>query len=343
MNFDDVQKWVIFEGITGSHAYGTSIPESDVDTRQVFVYPKESRLSLIPIKDEYEKEGEDTKAFELKKFMELAVKATPNILELLWLPEDCIHKMGAEFQLLVANRRMFITKQTIKTHACYAISQIKKSRGQNKLINNPLPAEKPDRLDFCWFVESGANRFDTVPIKQTNIDLSKCRVTAIPHLTNCFHVFENGDGVFKGDMLVCDHVNLEERNQPLGMFTFQEDGYTNALGKWTEYWNWVAVRNPARWEIQEKGLDYDCKNMLHLIRLLLSSRNIIDNGEPIIRFTGETLTYLRKIRTGVFSYDDLMEVANPLMAYIESKMATCSLPDSCDIEKADKLYKEILN
>ena len=36
-------------------------------------------------------------------------------------------------------------------------------------------------------------------------------------------------------------------------------------------------------------MDYDAKNMMHLVRLLLSGENIVKTGEPIVRFDGERL------------------------------------------------------
>jgi predicted nucleotidyltransferase len=42
------KKLIIFETITGSHAYGTMLPESDKDVRGVFVQPL---LDILKLKD----------------------------------------------------------------------------------------------------------------------------------------------------------------------------------------------------------------------------------------------------------------------------------------------------
>jgi len=342
MTYDMIKPWIIFEGVTGSKAYGTDLPTSDTDIRGVFVLPFVDRVSLFDLQQEVSVEGEDTKFFELQKFMQLVMKATPNILELLWLPPDCILRSSPKMQLLIDNRKLFISKQAITTHAAYSIAQIKKARGQNKLINNSIPQERPERLDFCWFVPAGATRFDTIPMKESGYDLSTCRATAIPHMTNTFHLYPDGDGVFKGDMLVFESVPKEERDSTIGVMVYQENGYESSLKKWKEYWEWMEKRNQARWEDYDgKKFDYDKKNMLHTLRLMFSAENIIKNGEPIVRFEGERLQYLRKIREGAFTYDELMDLANEKMAFIEMNQNSCGLPEKCNANKANELFREL--
>lgn len=142
MNFKTVKdnNWVIFECISGSHAYGTNIATSDLDRRGVFVYPVQNRLTLFDLPAEVSEDGEDTKLFELRKFFELAIKATPNMLELLYMPQDCVVSCSPLFQKIIDNRTMFITQKAIDTFGAYSISQIKKSRGANKKVNSKQTA-----------------------------------------------------------------------------------------------------------------------------------------------------------------------------------------------------------
>ena len=60
------------------------------------------------------------------------------------MPDDCVLKTSPEMQQLIAARDIFVSKQCADTHAGYAMSQIKKARGQNKWINNPKPPEPPE-------------------------------------------------------------------------------------------------------------------------------------------------------------------------------------------------------
>ena len=76
-------------------------------------------------------------------------------------------------------------------------------------------------------------------------------------------------------------------------------GWKQALVDHNNYWAWRRERNDARWQQQERGeLDFDAKNMMHTVRLLLSGRSLMQNGHPIVRFEGEELALLLSIRRG---------------------------------------------
>ena len=101
-------------------------------------------------------------------------------------------------------------------------------------------------------------------------------------------------------------------------------------------------RNNNRWQLQEKGeLDYDAKNMQHTVRLIMVAENIVDYGEPIVRFEGDKLQLLRDIREGKFSYDELIEMAEAISAKVESKAEKCGLIEEADKSDASKLFIEL--
>ena len=90
---------------------------------------------------------------------------------------------------------------------------------------------------------------------------------------------------------------------------------------------------------QERGqLDYDAKNMMHLTRLLFSGENIVENGEPIVRFTGEKLATLLSIRRGEWTFEAIMAQAERIQASIEAGKAR--LPLDCDRNRVDDLIGE---
>ena len=83
------------------------------------------------------------------------------------------------------------------------------------------------------------------------------------------------------------------------LFLYNEQAFNRAKRQHHEYWDWWRNRNESRWTAQERGqMDYDAKNMMHLVRLLLSGENIVKTGEPIVRFGGERLETLLSIRRG---------------------------------------------
>ena len=108
------------------------------------------------------------------------------------------------------------------------------------------------------------------------------------------------------------------------------------------YWQWHKNRNESRWQQQEVGeLDYDAKNMMHTFRLLYSGKNILDHGEPLVRFNGELKDFLMKIRQGEYDYDDLNTRADSLVEEMEESFKQSTLPEEADTKAIDQLTKRI--
>ena len=144
---------IAFECTSGSHAYGLSVPTSDVDIRGVFAYPHGAYDGLDEPVQEVSNESQDIKYYELRKYFQLLLKANPGILEYLFMPPDCIRKQTPLWDKLVEYRQMFMTKKCYHTYSGYAYAQIKKAKGQFKMVNNPQLAVLPRKEDFCWFVQ----------------------------------------------------------------------------------------------------------------------------------------------------------------------------------------------
>lgn len=120
----NTEKKIILEGIVGSHAYGLATPESDIDIKGIFIYPTEKILSLDKGKNTINSQDPDKEYHEVEKFIRLASKCNPTILELLYLTD--YELLTLEGRLLVDNRKCFLSKVIYKTYGGYALSQAKK-------------------------------------------------------------------------------------------------------------------------------------------------------------------------------------------------------------------------
>ena len=78
---------VIMKARVGSHLYGLNTEHSDEDFLGVFIRPTREVLSFFHNEETYVTKEPDTTLHELKKFMYLAAKGNPTILELLFVPE----------------------------------------------------------------------------------------------------------------------------------------------------------------------------------------------------------------------------------------------------------------
>lgn len=93
----------------GSHAHGTATATSDEDWRGVFQSPNDDFLGLYAPQQTWERKP-DIVMWELAQFCRLLLKGNPNIVGMLWIPEDCLYKSDEFFAALQANRRAFITR-----------------------------------------------------------------------------------------------------------------------------------------------------------------------------------------------------------------------------------------
>ena len=115
---------IILEGVVGSHAYGLNNKDSDIDIKGIFVYPTTKILSLQKGKETINKNNPDIEHHEIEKFIRLACKCNPTILEMLFL--DNYNILTEEGKLLIDNRNLFLNKNIYKSYGGYALDQAKK-------------------------------------------------------------------------------------------------------------------------------------------------------------------------------------------------------------------------
>jgi hypothetical protein len=232
------------------------------------------------------------------------------------------------------------------------MSQIKKARGQNKWVNNPKPPETPRKEDFCFviakekLVGSSSPPCRPMSLKQIGWSLADYHAAKLEHVPDAYRLYFYGSGargVFRGDVLVCESIpERDEASHFAGVLIFNEHSWKQALTEHQNYWGWRRNRNDARWEAQEAGqLDFDAKNMMHTIRLLMSGRSILEKGAPTVRFEGQGLKLLLDIRAGKIPFDEIMNVANELMSDCDRLKLSAQLPPKCDLAAADALLLEL--
>ena len=120
----DLEAHVIFRCVSGSRAYGLETETSDTDLRGVYLAPADLQWSLYGAPEQFEDTTAQTCCWELQKFIVLALKANPNILECLYSPLiDKITPLGEGLRQLRAG---FLSQMVFQTFNGYALSQFKK-------------------------------------------------------------------------------------------------------------------------------------------------------------------------------------------------------------------------
>ena len=115
---------VIYRCILGSRAYGLDNANSDIDRRGIYLPPADIHWSLYGIPEQLENKDTEECYWELQKFITLALKANPNILECLYTPLVEIATPLAEE--LLAMRSIFLSQLVYQTYNGYVMSQFKK-------------------------------------------------------------------------------------------------------------------------------------------------------------------------------------------------------------------------
>jgi len=120
----DLRAHVIYRCVVGSRAYGLDRDDSDVDRRGVYLPPAELHWSLAGVPDQLEDPAADECYWELRKFLVLACKANPNVLECLWTPLVELATPLAEE--LRAMRDAFLSRLIYQTYNGYVLSQFRR-------------------------------------------------------------------------------------------------------------------------------------------------------------------------------------------------------------------------
>jgi predicted nucleotidyltransferase len=123
-DFDVYAEHVIYRCVVGSRAYGLAEDDSDCDRRGVFLPPAELHWSLYGVPEQLEDHETEECYWELEKFLVLALKANPNVLECLWTP--MVEEAKPLARELLDMRESFLSKVVYQTYNGYVISQFKK-------------------------------------------------------------------------------------------------------------------------------------------------------------------------------------------------------------------------
>ena len=120
----DLESHVIYRCIVGSRAYGLDTDASDTDLRGIYLAPAELQWSLYGAPEQFEDNATQSCYWEMQKFLVMALKANPNILECLYSP--LVDKVTPIGERLLAIRDKFLSQMIFQTFNGYALSQFKK-------------------------------------------------------------------------------------------------------------------------------------------------------------------------------------------------------------------------
>lgn len=192
-------KWLVsnimYEGVTGSTAYGVSSNSSDLDIIGFCIPPKEIIFphltgeifgfgTQIKRFDQYEQQhinvlewnqNFDINIYSIVKFFQLTMENNPNMLDALFLPRNCVVHSTAISEHVRNNRKLFLHKGCWPKFRGYAYAQLSKiknkSNSTNSVRNNYINQYGYD-VKFAYHVVRLLLEVEQILIEE-NLDLQK--------------------------------------------------------------------------------------------------------------------------------------------------------------------------
>ena len=300
---------IVLVGYGGSRAYGTNLPTSDTDIRGVAVRTAHDICTGADFEQVVDV-ATDTTIYSLDKMFGLLAECNPNCIEILGLrPEDYLYvtEIG---QMILDNKRIFLSNRCIHTFGGYARSQLYRlrQRGLTALTKEEFNAHiakvikgMDEHLSKNWGITS----------KQLSVECN-----------------EDGN-------LIVNISNIS--NIPLVEF----EGITSEIQNVIKTYNKNSSRN-------EKALAHDKinKHAMHLLRLFIMGTELILTGE-IHTYREKEHDLLMKIRNGEYEIEKgtLSNEFWDILAEYEAKFNEAQkhsvLPDAADTAAINKLKYEI--
>lgn len=301
MLINEIDIDTIMLSLAGSHLYGTSTPDSDIDIRGVCFSPINNLLGLDGF-EQYDFHSEthikfdgvyvvsgitpkpidglsssDITIYSLQKFAKLCLDANPNIIELLFsMNGHSLLEYSMDWNDILRNKKLFLSQRSRHTFSGYAFSQLNRIKVYTKWRDDP--PQKPDGR------EHGLTQTDEGGYLWTNSNL--------------------------------------------------KNAYDNKLKEFQHYTEWLTNRNPKRRELEEK-YGYDTKHASHLVRLILEGIELLTTGEIKLPLKDEYLKVIMDVRNGLWEYDKLIKESERGFEWL--KNAHSSLPNKPDRKKVNEL------
>ena len=332
----------------GSVAYGTNIEGSDIDYKSFCFPPKEYYFSFHQKFEQVQLSAPepDLVVYEIRKFFKLLAECNPSIIEVLFVdPSNIVinTKLGEK---ILEHRQEFLSKKCRWTFGGYASSQIKRINLHRGYLLNP-PTKEPTRKDF------GLPEFTLIP--QDQLAAAYAEIEKVLQKYNLDFLDDLDESKKIGihdtfheilaEMKIYSDEKWNAAARKIGCdenFIYlmsKEREYNARRREWDQYLNWKKNRNHVRAEMEAK-FGFDGKHGLHLIRLLLTCKEMLDTGT--VQVKRHDAEELKSIRNGAWSYEKLVEESNKLLVQIDESYKKSKLPNAPNINKLDQLCMEII-
>lgn len=298
----------------GSYAYGTNIETSDIDLRGIRLNTGREILSGRYYQ-QFENDNTDTVIYSVNKYIDLLTACNPNVIETLGCrPEHYLYlsKVG---QMLLDNRRLFISKRCINTYGGFSTKQFR--RLQNALSRDSFTVAQ--REEYILRTIKSLKTYFGNKYKGISEETFRTYIAASE----------------REDMVEEIFVDLDIKGFPLREYTklmSELNAIISSFGK-------IEDRS-------KKDELHLAKHMMHLLRLYITGTDLLTKGE-IITYREKEHDLLMDIRNSKYieEVDDetikkieletkqiekdvkLKQIKDPLEAALTEKVAEAEIND----------------
>jgi predicted nucleotidyltransferase len=297
---------IIYLTLSGSIGYGTNLDNSDIDLRGITIERKENMYGFQSF-EQFEDAETDTVIYGLKKFVSLALKGNPNILELLGTKDEHIIYMNKYGEALRKNRELFLSKRVINTFGNYASAQLR--RLQNALARDEYPQEEKEK-HILNTINNQMSHFST-------------NYTEFPKGSIKLYIDKSDKKEIETEILM--DINIDK--YPLRDF----------VSIYSEMSNIIRDYDKLNHRNRKKDESKLLKHAMHLIRLLIMGTEILKTHE-INTFREKEHDLLMDIRKGKYSYDELFKLVELYDFNFKEASVNTTLPKEPD----ERLVEELL-
>ncbi|MEO8876425.1 MAG: nucleotidyltransferase domain-containing protein [Polyangiaceae bacterium] len=300
--WDALRPCIVLEATVGSHAWGLADAESDVDQRGVFAIPFSWTQGLVaPPEDLVSTDGSAT-YWAAGKAIRQALRADPNTLEMLFLPNArALDPIG---EWILAERDAFVSIEIYGTFGRYALGQLRR-------LEQGLRLAEHRTIVLEWLRDDPTLTLDAVAEK-----LSKVSTRMAPSEADRLHQAKQ---YVKQLYRSLADQGLIEANELAALVRFARD-------KSHDF---------------ELPRELRPKNAYNLIRLLATATGWLREGSPTFEATGDLRARLLAIKKGDVSLNDVLAEAEARAPELERARDESKLPKRPDVARVDALCRRI--
>lgn len=289
---------IVIDTTVGSKAWGLANETSDDDRRGVFAHPLPWTLGLVaPPEDLVRADGSAT-YWSYNKAIRQALRADPNTLEALFLPDArALDPLG---EWILAERDAFVSTEIYGSFGRYALGQLRRlEQGQR------LAEHRSSILD--WLRDEPDLSLDSLAVKLAAIS---------PRVAP-----------------TVEDVVLQSKQYIKQLYrSFFDQGLIEAAD--LKSLSRFARENAPELELPR---ELRPKNAYNLLRLIATAARWLREGHPTFEVEGPLRSRLLAVKSGEVALADVLAEADAMVPELEAARDASRLPKRPDIARADAL------